>query len=471
MLNGRGKKWKAAILDYDALQSYDDEIKCVVCLTEREAAALHGYIRGMSWPTRWVNLPSTFDLKNWVAEIEGELINTMCGNNPAVQQIADCLCELTNLVKTQTALDVEPTFIVIPPDNPSENLPALDPDPTVAEEELRYDAALCDVAKISIETIFETVYQGQLANCNDDSGLIDWGNIASTVSTVFFVGATVFPAAAGVLFAGGVAYAAYAIGAEIFDYNALISGSAGCPPERVPVEYARIYGCQLWQSLQDGITFSVWQTALSCTNSVAIEWYRANIEDDLAKAEAADQETRDLLSSFLRSGEAYQGAMQAIDALAGSPYYPTEVCTDCTNCSDASPAIIEITEWTDQRIVSISPEPALKVSDSDWRWLPSDVINITLDKTYCLRAFDSELVRGATESQPSEVTVTVGSDERSDSAGGFSRANININLDGLAGKAFTISCNDAGTQQRYDIGTTNKAIKLDPLPEYNDCGA
>ena len=364
-----------------------------------------------------------------------------------------------------------PTFTIIPPDNPQENLPALDPDPTNAEQELRFDAALCDVSKISIESIFETIYRGQVANCNDDSDDVNWGNIASTVSTVFFVGATVFPAAAPVLFAGGVAYAAYAIGAEIFDYNALISGDAGCPPERVPVEYARIYGCQLWQALQAGITFSTWQSSMSCANNVAIEWYRANIEDDLAKATAADEETRGVLSSFLRSGEAYQGAMEALAALAGSPYYPVETCTDCTNCSDASPALIEITEWTDPRIVSISPEPALKVSSSDWRWLPSDVINITFDQTYCLRAFDAELVRGATESQPNETTVTVGPESRSDSAGGFSRANININLNGLAGKALTISCNDAGTQQRYDIGATNKAARLDPLPEYNNCGA
>ncbi len=467
MLNGRGKKWKAAILDYDALQSYDDETKCVVCLTEREAAALHGYIRGMSWSTRWANLPLDFDLQTWVAGIESELISTMCGNNPAIDDIARCLCELTELTRQQIQIDLTADQPVIPPDNPAENLPALTP--TTAGQQLRYDAALCDISKLTTENIFELVYRGKVEKCNENEG-IDWAQVAINVAGALFVAATIWTGGtAKILFSAGLGAVGAAIGDLIFDYNAYNDAPAGCPPERVPVELSRIYGCQLWQSLQVGITFSIFQQSLTCPNPVAIEWYKSVLGRSQSEAEAADAETRDLLSNFVRNGDVYKGVINGLNDLADNPYYPTEVCGDCTDCSNTSPPIIQITEWTDPRITSITPAPFAQNSTSDWSWRPADTeVTVVLDKTYCLRAFDATLKRGATVGAPSRINVNVGSETRSDSTGGFGDGNITVDLDGLAGKAFTFIGN-VGFEMRLDLGDANKGIKLDPLPQYNDC--
>jgi len=459
---GRGTRWKAVILDYETLQSYDDETDCTICLTPRQAAALIGWTRGMNWKTRWLNLPADFDLQLWVDDIEGRLIDVCNCNSTALNQ---CICDLTALIQQQVAIQIAPGLPVIPPENPSENLPPLAPG-TDPEALQALDAALCEMAKITVENIFELIYRGQVQKCNAPSEGVNFVAIGNTVAGALFAGAAIFPPSAPILFGAGLGAAALSVGANIFDYNA-DPDRAGCPAERVAVQYARNYGCQLFQALvEGGIEFSVFQDAFACPNPVAIEWFRANIEDDETKAQNADIEVRALLSSFIRNGDIYQGFIEAASALAASPYAPVQLCTDCTECEPGA-GTIEITQWDDPRIIYITPA-TIEHSSSDWEWDAETEVTITFDKVYCQQAFDALLKRSAVATQPNKVTVNLGNSSYEDSAGGFGSADITIALDATPTKTYSFVAN-AGPKQRLDIGTVDKSLKMTPVPDYNDC--
>lgn len=454
------KAWKAFTVDYEAIADYDDSEKCVICLTPRQAIAVVGHMQAMYWHTRWENLPVGLDLFAWVSDIERELLMCACGDSASMRQLVECVCNLTNLVNIQVTNDV--TLPDIPPDNPAQNLPGLNPAPGIDQQ--RYESALCDAAKLTVESIFEAIYLGQVENCEGQD--IDWTGIGGTAATALGAASLIFPASAAILVSAGLAAAASAIAAEIFDYQPF--RDEACPPERVPVEYSRIYGCQLWQNLREGITYDNVQTAFACKNPAGIQWYKDNIEDDQAKADQADADTRSVLSSFARQAQLYQGLMQMAGELSESPYQALSICEDCANCDPSTE--VQIRAWDDARITSIDPPPDTIISPAQYWWPSGTLVTVTLDDVYCLHEINVRLIRDATDTEPSTLTVKAGGIEKQGTGGAIGSSTVNIGMDNVAAKVFTIQSNPAGDAMKLGLDVrVENGIYVRSLESYNDC--
>ena len=456
---GTGKQYKSVSVDYALLETYDDTEKCIVCLTPRQAVALAGFMRLMYWETRWQNLPVGFDLFNWVSDIEGELIMCGCGNSAGVSELSQCICDLTALIRILVNNDTVGTIPEIPPDDPSQNLPGLNPSPGIDQQ--RLDSALCDLSKLAVQMIFDTIYNGQVADCNGQD-TIDWLATAQTSLAVFSLGAAAFPPAAPLLFASGVAAAGVAFAAEFLDFQPF--ADEDCPPERLPPDWVTIYGCQLWQSFEGGITFGDTRKAFDCINPVAVQWYRDNIVDSEAIALIKDAETRSLLSRFVQQAQFYQFLMASANELSSSPYQGTALCDDCTEATGPN---IDITAWTDARILSVIPPPDIEHSPSDWQWNASSRVTVRLDKLYVLKSFNAQIKRGITIGQPNEICISAG-DDYCDGSGGTGAGNINITIDQPV-YSFVISPNSTSNPMRLDIGAFDKKIVVQETRSYNQC--
>jgi hypothetical protein len=70
---------KAIVLDYNALQNYDDTSIIAVCLTQRKIAIIKALLMPAYWKTRWDNLTLDQDeLNQYIADIENQLSGNDC---------------------------------------------------------------------------------------------------------------------------------------------------------------------------------------------------------------------------------------------------------------------------------------------------------------------------------------------------------------------------------------------------------
>jgi hypothetical protein len=393
--------------------------------------------------------------------------NMACGTD--LSALEDCLCEIASLLQQQRNDDVAQDRPVIPPDDPAQNLPGLAPPATDLPAQQRLDAALCDVSKIQVEWIFESIYQGQLEKCAQEDNDPNWGAIFTSTGGLLF-GAIALASggtAALALGATGAAFTAAGLGDFIFDYNILPDNDCS-DLQRVPVALSRIYGCQLWEHIREnGLSYSTVQRAFECTNQVAITYYRLNIEDDEAAAVTADDATRELLTQFVRNGEFYQSFMIALDLYAENPYSPRNVCEDCATCDSATEDTIRA--WDDPRIVAINPAPAV-IDNATYAWPAETLVEVTLDDVYCLQRVNVELVRGATDTSPTSVTVKIGDVEFSDSTGGFGSGTLDIGTAGTPTKSFTLQSDASANDMILGLDKkTSNGLIIRSVASYADC--
>lgn len=425
MNNERGKRWKAVTLDYDTLATYDDEKECQVCLTPRQSAALLSYMRGMEWGTRWVNLPDDFDLVSWVAEIEGRLIMCSCGNG----SVSKCLCDLSKLIQQQLDLQVslEVTLPDIPPNNPGENLPAIN-NPDIEQEE-RIDAYMCDLSKAWAATMGEMIYQSSLAYCQNDNDAagIDWGLVATGVGVLLgaaAIGPGAIAVAAKALFVGSMVTGSLTIGAgfEQFIQN-LFDGDCNTP-NRIGSDVLNEYGCQLFSVVISDLTFDAWRDAFNQSSPGVISALEASGLSTSA-AIARDILIRSALREYHLTGDGFQAFIISLNAAADNQYYNGSICDDCIDCDDLD---TPIRSWSDSRISGIFPSPTLTENDTVATWGGGtwSVVIVRLDGPRCFTAFSATLRRGSTVAVPTAVSFTVAGNTVSDSSGGFGNGNISV---------------------------------------------
>jgi len=397
-MKGRGTRWKAVVLDYDVLSLYSDDDDCTVCLTPRQAAALLGYMRGMNWKTRWDNLPDDFDLKAWVNDIEGRLINVSCNCDN------QCLCELTNAVTELLALQqaTELVYPVIPPNDPSQNLPPLQS--TDPDNLQRRDAAICDFAKLYIDQSFEAMYRYAVAYCqnNQKTAGLDTNRIVGGLGLALgALGVTasgpIVAALAGASFLLGV----NEVGDEIITYieDSLESGDGDCNDiQRYPAAVRNAYGCQLARAMLDDITYNSWKTAFDQPDPLTTAQMQGDGIPVFWSAQI-DLNVRVLLQSFVRSGDGFQSFINALSSLADDLYYEAAICPGCFPLAPG--VLIDPFDGVNPYVESITPAPTIVGAEYQWAggdWSP---IVIRFNQPVGLDLFDMELVRGVVQSEPS----------------------------------------------------------------------
>lgn len=459
-------RWKAVTVDYDTLTGYDDDEKCIVCLTPRQAIALIGHMRAMYWKTRWENLPLAFDLHSWVSDIESELLDVCCGSSDQLRQLVQCVCELQTVINNQINVDAGNNAPVIPPDDPAQNLPPLDP--TDYPQQQRLDAAICDASNLVVRMIFATLTEGQRVKCETGNDP-DWSAIATQVAAGSIAAASLpfNPLISTALVATAIAASAFALADEAFDFN-LIPDEEGCPPPPLPEDVIQAYGCQLWQWVSaNGKEYDNVKVAFDCPNPQAITRWNSIYPTGLFGG-LLDTATRGTLAEFIAKPQFYQQYIALMADMAGFEYTDVNLCPDCAECNPSTER--RITEWNDPAIVSINPPPETIIDDSTYSWPAGTLVEVVLNTEYCLQRVNLRLIRGATVSSPTAVTVTVGTNQYSDSTGSFGPGTLDIGTNGDLCKRFTMQSDASsnnmtlGLNDRFDNGITIRT----PLPYY-DC--
>lgn len=420
-MKGRGTRWKAVILDYDLLSTYDDDEDCIICLSPRQAMALLGYMRGMEWSTRWENLPPNFDLAGWVADIEGKLINVSCGN--CGNDSSSCICELTQLMQTFVYNQYPPP--VITPDNPGENVPGVDP--IEPEKIAKRDATICEVSQIIMSVIFDNMRLAVLAECNGENPLEEFGEFAKNAgntSMTFWLGVAGITAATGgaallpVLGAAALASGLLANVGSILEWNPLGIGDECGDPGAVPEDVLIAYSCQLYTSLIKVYNFTSFRNAMNTANDQAIAYYESV---GLTTLEAIDKDAsqRDVIINYLKQGDIFKTFTLTLGNIVEDPFIEPSECNDCIDCASPTPPT-QVIKFDDALIESIEPVPDITNTSIEvtWTTFPDEVV-FTFTRPVCINRFRFLLNRGATVSVPDQFIWFVGIASYTSSAGGF----------------------------------------------------
>jgi len=446
-MSQRGKRWKSVKLDFNTLSTYDDEEYCHICLTPRQAAALLGYMRGMSWVTRWENLPVDFDLSAWVADIEDRLINMSCSCGNSSANTA-CLCRIENLLNIMISTDYPSP--VIPPNDPGANVPGVDP--TLPAEIAKRDAILCEVSQIIMSTIFDNMRQAVLAQCNGDNPLEEFGEFAQSAGSTsmnFYLAAAGISVAIGsaaflpVLGAAALATGLFASAGAVLSWNPFGIGEQCADPGGVPEEILIAYSCQLYKELIITYNFETFRNALNTANSAAIAYYQGQ-GMTVGDATLLDEDQRNVISNYLAQGNLFQLFTITLGDIVEDPYIEPSECSNCIDCSDSS-FPLQTLKFDDPMIISITPPRDLEDTSTQLGWsvFPDEVV-FTFARPVCVNNFKFVLVRGATVSLPKNFIWFVGISSKNSSAGGFGDNSENEGF-GFYGRELRLSAGDAGS--------------------------